>query len=191
MTEIPYGYCQCGCGGKTAIATRNEYRRGHIKGNPLKFLPSHNNKGPSEYCKKGHRRTPNNIYAHGGCKLCAQEKRATRDKVKIYAILDPESLLFRYVGQTSKDIELRMGWHRKPDSPTKHLARDDKSFVVVILETVMKSDADDAEKFWIKRLRFKGFDLLNVSDGGAGTTGRKWTDSQRKKFKEATNGSKH
>lgn len=35
------GFCRCGCGGRTAIATRNEYRRGHVKGEPLPWLPGH------------------------------------------------------------------------------------------------------------------------------------------------------
>ena len=40
--DIPYGYCQCGCGQKTTIAKRNEYRRGHVKGEPLRFVHGHN-----------------------------------------------------------------------------------------------------------------------------------------------------
>jgi hypothetical protein len=40
--EIPYGYCRCGCGQKTSIATRNEARRGHVKGEPMPFLQHHN-----------------------------------------------------------------------------------------------------------------------------------------------------
>lgn len=40
--EIPTGYCACGCGEKTAIAVRNEYRRGHIKGEPVRYVHGHN-----------------------------------------------------------------------------------------------------------------------------------------------------
>lgn len=40
--EIPYGYCHCGCGEKTTIAIRNEYRRGHVKGEPVRFIHGHN-----------------------------------------------------------------------------------------------------------------------------------------------------
>lgn len=35
--------CECGCGQETPIATRNEYRRGHVKGQPIRFLPGHHN----------------------------------------------------------------------------------------------------------------------------------------------------
>lgn len=36
-----YGLCQCGCGAKTAIATRNRTKGGHVKGEPFRFLPGH------------------------------------------------------------------------------------------------------------------------------------------------------
>lgn len=39
---VPYGYCQCGCGEKTPTAKRNEYRRGHAKGEPIPMLHWHN-----------------------------------------------------------------------------------------------------------------------------------------------------
>lgn len=40
-TQIPYGYCHCGCGNKTNIAKQNEKRRGYIKGQPVKFCHGH------------------------------------------------------------------------------------------------------------------------------------------------------
>lgn len=39
---IPPGFCQCGCGERTAIAERNRYGRGQIKGEPLKYISGHN-----------------------------------------------------------------------------------------------------------------------------------------------------
>lgn len=50
MDTIPYGYCHCGCGEKTAIAAQNRPSRGWIKGEPKRFLPRHNKrKFSSEY----------------------------------------------------------------------------------------------------------------------------------------------
>lgn len=40
-TEIPYGYCHCGCGQKTKLAYKNDARWGHIKGQPRKFCLGH------------------------------------------------------------------------------------------------------------------------------------------------------
>lgn len=39
---IPAGFCQCGCGARTAISNRNWKRFGYIKGQPFAFLPGHN-----------------------------------------------------------------------------------------------------------------------------------------------------
>lgn len=39
--EIPYGYCHCGCGQKTNLAKQTIKARGHIKGQPLKFIKNH------------------------------------------------------------------------------------------------------------------------------------------------------
>lgn len=44
--STPYGYCKCGCGRKTSIASRNEYRRGHTKGEPIPFIPGHSGRNP-------------------------------------------------------------------------------------------------------------------------------------------------
>ncbi len=42
--EIPYGYCHCGCGEKTAIARQNETASGLVKGQPLRFVNGHNSR---------------------------------------------------------------------------------------------------------------------------------------------------
>lgn len=39
--DIPYGYCHCGCGERTRIATATSRRDGQIKGEPLRYLPFH------------------------------------------------------------------------------------------------------------------------------------------------------
>lgn len=42
--EIPYGYCQCGCGEKAAITTTTNYARGIAKGDPLMYAYGHRKK---------------------------------------------------------------------------------------------------------------------------------------------------
>jgi HNH endonuclease len=39
--EIPYGYCNCGCGEKTPLAPANDVRYGVVKGQPNKFIRGH------------------------------------------------------------------------------------------------------------------------------------------------------
>lgn len=39
--EIPYGYCHCGCGQLTSIASINDKRFGSVKGEPRRFVRGH------------------------------------------------------------------------------------------------------------------------------------------------------
>ena len=43
---IPVGLCQCGCGGKTAIATKNCAATNRIKGHPMQYIRGHNALNP-------------------------------------------------------------------------------------------------------------------------------------------------
>ena len=38
----PYGYCHCGGGEKTRIAAASNSKRGVVRGEPLRFVHSHN-----------------------------------------------------------------------------------------------------------------------------------------------------
>ncbi len=44
-TAIPYGYCHCGCGERTPLATMTRTERGQRKGEPLRFIHGHNSRG--------------------------------------------------------------------------------------------------------------------------------------------------
>ncbi|MDO8673056.1 MAG: HNH endonuclease signature motif containing protein [Dehalococcoidia bacterium] len=41
-SNIPQGFCQCGCGQKTQVATRTQCTRGQVKGRFLRFVKGHN-----------------------------------------------------------------------------------------------------------------------------------------------------
>lgn len=43
--EERYGYCECGCGQKTTIAVQDHPRFGWVKGEPMRFVRGHNNRG--------------------------------------------------------------------------------------------------------------------------------------------------
>ena len=40
-SNIPYGYCQCGCGQKTPISKTTDKKYGRIKGEPHKYINGH------------------------------------------------------------------------------------------------------------------------------------------------------
>ena len=53
------GLCECGCGGLAPIAKRNKPQQGHVKGEPMRFIHGHNNKGKTGnlcpmFGRKGH-----------------------------------------------------------------------------------------------------------------------------------------
>lgn len=41
---IPEGFCECGCGQRTAISRYSAARFGYVKGQPRRFLPGHRNR---------------------------------------------------------------------------------------------------------------------------------------------------
>lgn len=46
MPDVPYGYCQCGCGERTAIAKTTANREGIKTGEHRRFVQGHNSKTP-------------------------------------------------------------------------------------------------------------------------------------------------
>ena len=44
--EIPYGYCQCGCGQKTRISQGTVNRLNWKKGEPIRYILGHSNRKP-------------------------------------------------------------------------------------------------------------------------------------------------
>jgi hypothetical protein len=45
----PEGYCECGCGGLAPVATKDEPRKGWIKGQAKRFIHGHNQRKPERY----------------------------------------------------------------------------------------------------------------------------------------------
>jgi hypothetical protein len=53
--NIPYGYCRCGCGEKTSLASQGHTAKGYVKGEPVRFLVGHHRrKGPLDYIVDEH-----------------------------------------------------------------------------------------------------------------------------------------
>lgn len=41
MTQVPFGYCECECGGLTRVSEKTNAATGHVKGQPRRFLFNH------------------------------------------------------------------------------------------------------------------------------------------------------
>lgn len=54
-TNIPYGYCRCGCGEKAPLAPQNDTARGYVKGQPMRFIYNHyHNNRSAQYIEENH-----------------------------------------------------------------------------------------------------------------------------------------
>lgn len=54
MGNILYGYCHCGCGEKTKIATKPNNRYGHVKGEPVRYILGHSRRTIQIWNLKAH-----------------------------------------------------------------------------------------------------------------------------------------
>ena len=52
-TEVPYGYCQCGCGELAPVAKQTRKDRGFKQGEPQKFIKGHMASGEDSPTWKG------------------------------------------------------------------------------------------------------------------------------------------
>lgn len=48
----PYGYCECGCGGKAPLAAYSQASRGYVRGEPLRFISGHQHRPWAQRAKE-------------------------------------------------------------------------------------------------------------------------------------------
>lgn len=89
--DVPFGFCHCGCGTKTALASRTRSTEGIIKGQPLRFRVGHgNSRGKSPGTPSPRRNARKSTIRHGttngymtrGCR-CEECRRAVRDASRV------------------------------------------------------------------------------------------------------------
>ncbi|ACQ78363.1 hypothetical protein Bcav_0098 [Beutenbergia cavernae DSM 12333] len=117
----------------------------------------------------------------------------------VYGIRRVDSLEYRYVGITTKPIDVRLAQHVKnarlgTKTPLCDWLRKHGSDAIVVdlLDQVYTGPEDlgDLEIGWIRQLREGGHRLLNVSEGGLGPTGVVWTQEQREAARLRSTGRK-
>ena len=53
MKSVSYGFCYCGCGLRTPLAHETRRDRGHIAGEPLRYLTGHHTRQPRQSIRYG------------------------------------------------------------------------------------------------------------------------------------------
>ncbi len=132
----------------------------------------------------------------------------------IYGLVDPRNYLVRYIGQSSTGL-IRPSRHKNPgvmrydQGPRSDWLQElhelGLSYEIVVLEEVIDPytlelapcwwNADrnptrlhEAERWWIAYGRASGWDLLNLTDGGEGTHGKKHSELTRSRIGTANSG---
>lgn len=111
----------------------------------------------------------------------------------IYALCEMDDTP-RYVGKTVQYLHQRHKAHIRAARAGKRLpvhywlrkrmARGD-GLTIRLLEYVRGGDWQSRERYWIARLRGEGCNLLNLTDGGEGLAGHKFSQEHRDKIAAA------
>lgn len=110
--------------------------------------------------------------------------------VFIYALVDPRTDEVRYVGKTSRPIswrvsghvsEAKRGSHRYVCRWLKTLLDEGMTPTPILLVQATRKTWKQWERRFIKWFRGMGCPLTNLSDGGEGASGYKYTKEQRER----------
>ena len=122
-------------------------------------------------------------------KSIAQERRLH----KIYLLRDPWDGRVRYVGVTVSELSVRLNGHicdarNRPKHRRDYWIRQVlDSGLYPIIELIEETEDRDRECFWIAKYQFET-ELTNVTPGGGGVPGHKWTEEFRQHMKKVLSG---
>ncbi len=120
----------------------------------------------------------------------------------IYTLIHPTTEEVRYVGQTIRGLKPRLQAHKArakdPEFERYHVYRWWNELKAQGLTPKIElweecnnlEELEEAEKYWIARMRGWGFDLTNMTKGGDGIVLYEITDEHRKNLSKAGKGRK-
>lgn len=118
-------------------------------------------------------------------------------KFIIYALIDPRTNEVRYIGKSSTGLR-RPERHARPGSLAKDgtwkarwirkLQAEGATYRIEVLEEVDRERLSLAEIEWIAKGRALGWPLTNLTDGGDGMSGFRFSEETRRKISERLKG---
>lgn len=123
-------------------------------------------------------------------------------KFLIYALVDPRTKEWRYIGKSSSGLT-RAQAHRWPSILkrtakthctcwVKSLMSQGLEYEIVVLEEFENAEKlNEAETEWIAEARRLGVPLTNHTDGGEGVSGYKATEETKRKLSKSLKGRTH
>lgn len=112
------------------------------------------------------------------------------DNYKLYVLVDKNQPgEIRYVGQTKNDIQVRLSQHKrcklnKYKSNWINKIGKDNLIIHVVSDNISLSDINNMERILINECRIIGYRLTNITDGGEGWKGMKFSESHKKNISE-------
>lgn len=118
--------------------------------------------------------------------------------VTIYALIDPLTHQVRYIGKTTVGLRIRFTAHMRDKRSSwktnwiRSLKERGLTPEIEGLELVSGSPSSEewqeAEMFWISYMRSIGCSLTNLTDGGEGLHGHRFSDEHKRKIGQAHKG---
>lgn len=109
---------------------------------------------------------------------------------QIYSLSEPDTCKIRYIGFTSQSLNKRLKEHLKDNRKTHRRSWIEslkKRNLVPVIDNIEHCTSDnwkELEIYWISQFKYWGFDLVNMTCGGDGIVGYKYTTEQRKRNSE-------
>jgi hypothetical protein len=165
MGEIPYGYCQCGCGQLAKISEKKSTKVGFVKGKPRRFLKGHNLKGSNNHIWNGGKY----ISSHGYVRvLMPEHSRADVDGYVYEHILVCEKALGKPLPLGAEPHHINE--NKSDNRPSNLIVCQDRAYHL-ILHQRMRALKDCGHASWRKCFVCKKYDspenLSNVQKGRA------------------------
>lgn len=113
-------------------------------------------------------------------------------RTSIYVMKDPTTLEVRYVGKTVQTLISRLGQHISDSYREKNhraywiqsIVKGGKIPLIEEIDHCTWEESKNLEVYYIAKYKSEGYNLVNETEGGEGTLGRKVSEETREKMKK-------